>query len=287
MTNGARREFSSPHHLASASKMDASSLFTGIFPGPTGSIGTGVGAPSASMPSDGGFLGPKDREIILFDVDFEFWSLRSYVTLEWNRGFRSTLPLSVGKTTMRPSTALAYLGFCNIFIGTAGFIYGLLTRVIFSDHEIGQSPFFRQTATAYPLVETFFDNATFLAFDAWIGPINLVECVFLAIAGFGLLSSRRWARRLTLVCSGVRIATATITYVLLLVLVLSTPLQHCLALTFFGIGLTYPVIAVIVLNRPVILESLRHGLRENAATPSLRALSEKHRAARATLEQSK
>ncbi|MFO0948122.1 MAG: hypothetical protein U1D30_19750 [Planctomycetota bacterium] len=188
---------------------------------------------------------------------------------------------------MRPSTALAYLGFCNIFFGSAGFIYGLLARVILPGQDVSKMPFFRQMSSAYPLMETLFSDTTYLAFDAWIGPINLVEFALLAISGWGLLYSKRWARLLTLGCSGVRIVTATLTYVLLLILVLRTPMQHGLALAFLGFDLTYPIIAIIVLNRPIILESLRNGQRENAATPSLRALSEKHRAARATLDQSK
>lgn len=183
---------------------------------------------------------------------------------------------------MRPSTTLSIIGFFNLLLGAGGFLFGLITRVIVADPTLGSNPFFRRLFDSFPLFEVLYQSPVFGGYVRWIGALSLVESLVLAVAGYGLYSTKSWARLATLGCAVYRIAASLVRFILLVGFVLTLPMHVALAVAALAVEWTYPIIVLIVLNRKVVLEGV-HSVRERDATPSLRALSEKHNARSGTI----
>lgn len=179
--------------------------------------------------------------------------------------------------SMRTSTTLSIIGFCNLFLGSAGLVYGLILRIVIGSSGLWDNAAFRRVFSGLPFVETIFRDPEYIRFVWWSTATDFLCYLALLFAGYWLYSRQPWAWSWTLACCGYLLVRSAIKLLVLIVATVDTGLGLAFAASAFAIEIAYPILAIVILTRPVVIEGLRNGVRERAATPSLRALSERHR----------
>lgn len=178
---------------------------------------------------------------------------------------------------MRTSTVLSIIGFCNLFLGSAGLVYGLLVRIVMGTPSLWDNAAFRRVFAGFPFVETFSRDPEYLRFVWWSTTTDFLCYTALLFAGYWLYSRQPWAWSWTLTCCAYLILRSVLKLAVLVVATVDTGPGLAFAASTFAIEIAYPILAIVILTRPVVIEGLRNGVRERAAAPSLRALSERHR----------
>jgi hypothetical protein len=180
---------------------------------------------------------------------------------------------------MRTSTTLSIIGFLNVLLGAVGLIFGLVIRIVIANVELWSNPAFRRISASFPFLETILRSTVYDQFLWWTTVTDFVVYAGLLFAGYWLYTKQPWARLWSQTCCGYLVLRSIAKLLVLLLFTADTGIAVAFVITSFCIEIAYPILAMITLSRPVIIEGMRNGVRERAAAPSLRALSERHRRA--------